>query len=72
MVILGVSLGTEERVKTPFFKQETERGAWRLMRVSRTIHNRTRTAKQGVARMNVEHAPTAMTESRERHSSTRL
>jgi len=45
---MGLSLGTEERVKTPCFKQETEEGAWRLMSVRRTIHNRTRTAKQGV------------------------
>src|SRR6266699_114559 len=69
---MGVSLGTEERVKMPRFKHETERGAWRLMSVSRTIHNRTRTAKQGVARMNVGHAPAAMTESREPHSYARL
>jgi len=45
---MGVSLGTKERVKTPFFQQETERRAWRLMSVSRTIHNRTRTARRRV------------------------
>ncbi len=56
----------------PRFKQETERGAWRFMSVRRTIHNRTRTARQGVARMNVGHAPAAMTESREPHSYARV
>src|SRR6266699_2831200 len=69
---MGVSLGTEEQVKMPRFKQETERGAWRFMSVRRTIHNRTRTARQGVARMNVGHAPAAMTESREPHSYARV
>jgi hypothetical protein len=30
------------RMKTPFFKQDPEEGAWRLVSVSRTIHTRTR------------------------------
>ncbi len=34
---------------TPFFKQETEAGAWRLMRAGRTIHNRTRAANRECA-----------------------
>ena len=42
---MGVSVGTEERVKMPFFKQDTEEGAWRLMSVRRTIHNKTGSAR---------------------------
>jgi hypothetical protein len=38
---IGLSLGTEERMKTPFFTHESEEGTWHLMRVRRTIHTRT-------------------------------
>jgi hypothetical protein len=68
---MGVSLGTEERVKTPFFKHETEEGAWRLMSVRRTIHNSTRAAT-GSALMDVHHTPTEVTESCERHNYARV
>jgi len=58
-------------MRVPFFKQENEEAAWHLMSVSRTIHNRIKTAT-GSARMNVQHAPTESTESRERHSYARV
>ena len=46
---MGVSLGTEGRMKTPRFKQETEEGTRRLMRADRIIHNRTRAANRECA-----------------------
>ena len=35
-----------ESMKTPCFERDTEEGAWRLMRVSPTIDNRTRAANR--------------------------
>src|SRR6266436_4821267 len=54
-----------------FLRTRYGRSAWRLMRADRIIHNRTR-QQTGSAPMNVQHGPTAVTESRERHSSARL
>ncbi len=45
---MGVSLGTEKRMKMPVFIRETEEGAWRLMRVGRTSDSRNRGDKRGV------------------------
>ncbi len=42
-------MGTEERMKTPFFEQETEEGAWRHVRVDKIIHARTRAANREYA-----------------------
>ncbi len=53
-------------------ERETEEGAWRLMRVSRTSDSRNQDQQTGREQMNVQHGPTAVTESRERHSSPRL
>jgi hypothetical protein len=59
-------------MKMPFSERDTEEGAWRLMRVSRTSDSKNQDQQTGSARMNVQHVPTAMTESRERHSYARV
>ena len=38
-----------ERMKTPFVERDREEGAWRLMRVGRTIDDRIRAANRECA-----------------------
>jgi len=58
-------------MKTPSFERDREEGAWRLMKANRSIDSKPE-QHTGSARMNVEHAPTEGTASRERHRSARV